>query len=393
MTDQQLNILIVIPVFNHGDTLGAVTRRAIATTIPVLVVDDGSTDNGYLNVEALDCELIRLSSNMGKGEAILAGIRFAMENGYDAVVTLDADGQHDPAEVVKLVEKAREWSWPAIVIGDRLMTQSSVPQSSHFGRSFSNFWVRLECGEDLSDTQSGMRIYPVEQLLELNLTRSRYDFEVEVLVKSAWAGISIASVPVSVHYPPGDQRVSHFDKLIDNWRLTRLHTSLLVQRLLPFSPKLLAASASPRSPKETISVKNPLKALKALCVENSSPFWLATAVWVGIFLGALPLLAAHTIAIIYVTHRLYLNKIAAVAASQFCMPPLVPVLCVEVGHFILHGELLFDLSWEKWGLEIHHRLFEWFIGSLLVGPVLGVIAGGIVYSAARRLNPGIEESV
>jgi uncharacterized protein (DUF2062 family) len=262
------------------------------------------------------------------------------------------------------------------------MVQDTVPGASHFGRAFSNFWVRLETGVDLSDTQSGMRLYPVKELLALRLLKTRYDFEIEVLVKIIWAGISARSVPVSVHYPPKEERISHFHKFIDNWRLTQLHTVLLCRRLLPVPHGKLSKEETRK--RGAIVVKNPFKTLGNLCRENASPFWLGVAVWLGIFLGALPLLACHTLIIIYVAHRLHLNKIAAVAASQFCMPPVVPVLCIETGYFLRKGEFILDLSWEKWLLEIHVRLFDWFLGSLLVGPLLGFAGAFLVYRLGRK---------
>lgn len=389
MTQQLLKTLIVIPVYNHGKTLASVTQLAIDTGYPVVVVDDGSTDNSHVEVQGLNCELIRIAENRGKGFAILTGTQYAAEHGFEAIVTIDADGQHDPMQIPRLIDRMTHNSWPVIVLGAREMVEESVPRSSHFGRAFSNFWVRIECGLDLSDTQSGMRLYPVQPLLQLELTRSRYDFEIEVIVKSVWAGVTVDSVPVSVHYPPGKERVTHFNKIIDNYRLTILHTLLVLRRLLPFRHKRLVGLESTENKKETVTVKNPIKALKKLCVENSSPFLLAVAVWIGVFLGALPLLAIHTIAIIYVSHRLHLNKVAAVAASQFCMPPVVPGLCVEVGHYILKGEFLTDLSWETWGLEAHHRLLDWLVGSLFVGPFLGFVGAAIVYVGSKRVQAGI----
>lgn len=103
-------------------------------------------------------------------------------------------------------------------------------------------------------------------------------------------------------------------------------------------------------------------------------------------MGALPLIACHTVAIIYVAHRVHLNKIAAVAASQFCMPPVVPVLCIQAGYFMQNGSLLLDFSWERWGLEAHYRLWDWLLGSLLVGPFLGLIGGIIVYIGSKLLH-------
>ena len=382
--DRKLKVLLVVPLFNHGETVAAVVRTALASGLDVLVVDDGSTDGGTREIEGLPCALLKFQANRGKGEAILAGAKEAKRLGFNAILTLDADGQHDPSEADLLIDEAESGRWPAIIIGSRQMVQETVPGASHFGRAFSNFWVRLECGFDLSDTQSGMRLYPVNELLSLKLVRSRYDFEIEALVKSAWAGVDVRSVDVSVHYPPADERISHFHKLKDNWRLTKLHTALVIRRLVPWPHHRLVEPEKTR--KERFIIKNPWLTLKDLCREHTSPFWLAAAVWLGLFLGALPLIACHTVAIIYVAHRFHLNKVAAVAASQFCAPPVVPVLCIETGYFLRTGQLILDLSWETWLLEIHHRLWDWFIGSLVVAPLLGLLGGVAMYWGASRVK-------
>lgn len=382
--DQKLKVLLVIPLFNHGETLLSVVQAALATELDVLVVDDGSTDDGLQEITGLPCECLCLPVNKGKGAAILAGAREAQRLEFDAILTLDADGQHDPSEAILLISEAKSGKWPAIVIGARRMVQDTVPGASHFGKVFSNFWVRLECGLDLSDTQSGMRLYPINELLSLKLVRSRYDFEIEALVKSAWAGVDVRSVDVSVHYPSADERISHFHKLKDNWRLTRLHTALVIRRLVPW-PHHRLVEHEKISQKRRLKIKNPWLTLKGLCREHTAPFWLATAVWLGLFMGALPLIFCHTIAIIYVAYRFHLNKVAAVAASQFCAPPIVPVLCIQTGHFLRTGELILDLSWETWLLEIHYRLWDWFLGSLVVGPLLGLLGGGVMYWRASKI--------
>jgi uncharacterized protein (DUF2062 family) len=109
------------------------------------------------------------------------------------------------------------------------------------------------------------------------------------------------------------------------------------------------------------------------------------AVWFGLFLGALPLIACHTIVIIYVACRFQLNKIAAVAASQFCMPPVIPALCIEVGYYLRTGDFLLDFSWDRWALEVDQRLWDWLLGSLLVGPLIGLVGGGLVYWFSRKV--------
>ena len=141
-----------------------------------------------------------------------------------------------------------------------------------------------------------------------------------------------------------------------------------------------------KEPEKPLVVKKPWQTLINICKESSSPFWLAVAVWFGVFLGALPLIACHTIAIIYVAYRFQLNKVAAVAASQFCMPPLVPALCIEVGYYLRNGEFLLDFSWDRWLLEIPQRLWDWFLGSLIVEPILGLVFATLVYWFSRKLH-------
>lgn len=378
-----MKTLIVIPLYNHTATVGQVTEAALATGLDVLVVDDGSTDGGTVAVSHLSCQTLGWAVNQGKGAAIMAAAAFAAEHNYEAIITVDADGQHDPADAMLLLVKARE-QWPAIIIGARQMEQENVPGLSRFGRDFSNFWVRLECGAELADTQSGLRLYPVAMLQFLGLTAKRYDFEIEVLVRAAWAGIPLLSAEVTVYYPPAGERISHFDKLRDNLRLGRIHTRLVITRLLPLHHRKMLPQE--KKERQRLVIGNPWQALKKLVREHSSPFWLALAVWLGIFMGALPILAGHTVAIIYVAHRLHINKVAAVAASNFCMPPVVPMLCIQAGYLFLHGELLLDFTKEKWLLEGHYRLLDWLVGSLVLGPLLGLVGGAVMYGAAYHVK-------
>ena len=382
-SDLQKSTLLVIPVYNHGSTLRQVVERALQAGWPVLVVDDGSTDCGPETLRRLNCQVHQLPSNQGKGVALLAGARQAAELGYRAMLTVDADGQLDPLEGRRLVEAAAD-QWPCLVIGARRMDTENVPKSSLFGRAFSNFWVRLESGLDLPDTQSGMRLYPVEELLELSVSCRRYDFEVESLVHLIWAGLPVLSAEISVYYPPPAERQSHFHQFRDNFRLTMLHTRLVLRALNPMPHR--NKNLQRRIEEFDVSVLHPVRLLKKLCLEHTSSLLLAVAVWMGIFLGALPLIAVHTVTIIYVTHRLHLNKVAAVAASQLCAPPLVPVLCIQAGYFMRHGEFLLDVSWEIAVVQLHQRLWEWLLGSLVVGPLLGLLGAGMCYLAISRLR-------
>ncbi len=220
-----MKICIVIPVYN-SPYIDEVVADVLACGHKLIVVDDGSDKEVVVNSK--DIELVRHPLNQGKGEAILSGAKRAKELGFDAIVTFDGDKQHLSSQISKLIAAYKEGT---ILIGNRNFESENVPDSSKFGRKFSNFWVFLETFKSLSDTQSGFRIYPID-ILELNVRNKRFDFEIEVLALHSYRGGEIFGVDVECYYPPHEERVTHFDKLHDNIRLTKAHTKLMLQRYL-----------------------------------------------------------------------------------------------------------------------------------------------------------------
>ncbi len=225
---------IVIPVYNHGGTVAEVARNACRQGFPVIVVDDGSNDATADQLQSVQgIKVLRHDQNRGKGAALITGMAEAAKIAEWAVC-LDADGQHDPAEMTALIQAIPAGQRP-IVIGRRAM-MASAPWTSRFGRKFSNFWVWASCGVHLDDTQSGFRIYPLPEALNLDVKARRYQYEVEVLAKATWAGIPIAEAPVGVSYPPGGKRISHFHPWRDFNRNSQTFTRLIVRRV--FTPRL-----------------------------------------------------------------------------------------------------------------------------------------------------------
>jgi len=133
-------------------------------------------------------------------------------------------------------------------------------------------------------------------------------------------------------------------------------------------------------------ILHPVRFFRRLSTEHSGAGELAAAVWVGIFLGALPIIPFGIAAIVCVSHRLHLNKLAGVAASNICIAPFVPLACVEVGYFLRHGRFL--LAYDRHVLldEIHFRLWEWLLGALVIGPILGLAGALLTYFAVRSLR-------
>jgi len=224
---------VIIPTYNHGRRVVAVVRQAMSLGLPIFVVDDGSTDDTATRLRSI-IGIHRLvhPQNRGKGAALLTGMRAAAEVA-DYAVTIDADGQHDPVDALKLMA-AIPAKRRAIVVGRRKM--ADAPWTSRQGRRFSNFWVRVSGGPTLSDSQSGFRIYPLPETLELGVVARRYQCEVEVLARAAWQGIPVKEATISADYGSALPRISHFHPFIDFMRNFGAFSRLIIRRV--FTPSL-----------------------------------------------------------------------------------------------------------------------------------------------------------
>lgn len=225
---------VVIPVYNHGQTVADVVRRACEWDLPVFVVDDGSTDDSFANIRSLPgIRILRYPHNRGKGAALILGMTAAAKVA-DWAICLDADGQHHPEQIgvfISAVSTGRR----RIVVGKR-SGMASAPWTSRFGRKFSNFWVRASGGPALTDSQSGFRMYPLPEVIYLKTRARRYQYEVEVLAKANWAGIATVEVPIHATYDPQVPRISHFKPWHDFWRNAGTFSRLIFRRI--FSPRL-----------------------------------------------------------------------------------------------------------------------------------------------------------
>jgi len=227
-----LRCAIVIPAYNHGAQVRKVVEKCLQFGLPVVVVDDGSTDStSDVLVSLSGVTVIRHKQNQGKGASLLTGfaavLRFA-----DWAVTIDADGQHDPEDILSLTQAVPARQRP-LVIGKREdMGHKNVPWTSRWGRRFANFWVWTSCGRWLSDSQSGFRVYPLPETLHLKTKAKRFQFEVEVLVRAVWSGIPIIEAPVHAIYGPPERRVSHFRPWLDFWRNAQTFSRLIATRIL-----------------------------------------------------------------------------------------------------------------------------------------------------------------
>lgn len=226
----------VIPTYNNPVTIRKVVERARSFNLPVLVVDDGSSPDGRAACEQLARDdlatVLRLPQNRGKGAAVKAGFRAAGELGFTHVIQVDADGQHDLSHVTEYVEASRK-APDALILGFPLYDESA-PRVRLIARKVTTFWVDLEVGAGrVKDALIGFRIYPLAPLARVNVRSNRMDFDVEIVVRLAWADVPIVNMPVRLRYlDPAEGGISHFRWFWDNLRFSWLHSRLCTLRCM-----------------------------------------------------------------------------------------------------------------------------------------------------------------
>src|SRR3972149_3427510 len=213
-------ICILIPAYNAQETLGSVLKKIDPLKGDIMVVDDGSSDETKRAALENGAQLLEHPFNLGKGAALRTGFQYALQKDYQVIITLDADGQHDPAEIPFLL-KIFQSVKPDILIASR---------AAEFGKMtfLRRFWNRLGvkavarlCHSDITDSQSGFRLIRTEVLKEVDLSTSRFETELELLVKACEKGVSVLSVPINTQKVDGTAS-SHFRPVADTWMLCKL---------------------------------------------------------------------------------------------------------------------------------------------------------------------------
>jgi glycosyltransferase involved in cell wall biosynthesis len=235
--DPALRPAILIPAYESAETVGGVARDARPCGLPIVVVDDGSTDGTATQAAAAGAEVVRHDANRGKGAALVTGMRHLAACGFTHALTMDADGQHLAREIPKLLAAARAEP-EAIVIGTRTIGGQAVASINLLGNRVANLAVRIAAGRSLGDTQSGFRVYPLAAVLRLPRCGERFEYETTVVIHAARAGVPIRSVDVDVYYPPIAERRSHYRKVVDTLRIIRAVAPLVLRRSRGGSPHL-----------------------------------------------------------------------------------------------------------------------------------------------------------
>ncbi|MBN8650273.1 MAG: DUF2062 domain-containing protein [Cytophagales bacterium] len=372
-------VCVIIPTYNNELTLEAVVKGVQTYCVDVIVINDGATDTTTSILQEIsDITVVNYSPNKGKGFALRQGFKKAIELGFDYAISIDSDGQHFADDLPAFIH-ALDANPQSLLIGERNMNQASVPGKSNFGRNFSNFWFWFETGTKLNDTQSGYRLYPVRRLQKFTFFTRKFEFEIEVLVRAAWAGIPVKEVPVKVFYAEPGKRISHFRPFKDFTRISILNTVLVTIALLYIKPRDFIRS---------LFTKAFWKDLWQKLINPAEPDYVkALSVGFGVLMGIVPIWGFQLVVAIALAFMLRLNKPLVIVAANISIPPMIPVILFlsHVTGTLWMGEEAVALSFnQEITLDlVKHSFMQYVLGAITLAIGAGVIFGLITYGVLR----------
>lgn len=326
----QLKVCVLIPVYNNAQTIASVIEDVKNYCAHILVVVDGSTDGSLEIVQQIPhIHILSYSPNKGKGIALRRGLLEAEKMGFKYAISIDSDGQHYAKDIPVFLNAIEEYP-DSLLVGARKMEGQNQAKKSSFANKFSNFWYFVDTLHSLPDTQSGYRLYPLKKVNRIFFVSSKYEFEVEVLVKATWRGIKVRPVEIDVYYPPAEERVSFFRPGRDFFRISVLNTYLLLMAIMYGHWMVILRALHPTTVKQFISRQffNP----------NESIYTKAASIGFGVFMGIVPIWGWQMIAAVFFSHLLKLNKGIVLLSSNISFPPFIPII---VYLSLLCGSFLF----------------------------------------------------
>jgi len=380
-TFDKLKVCVIIPTYNNAATIADVLNSVRQYTTNIIVVNDGSTDATakiLQRVKNAD-QIISYSPNQGKGWALRNGFKRAIELGYKYAITIDSDGQHFAKDLPIFIKKLQQ-EGSALIMGARNMnTAENVPGKSSFGNKFSNFWYKVETGITLPDTQTGYRLYPLEPISKMKFFSKKYEFEIEVIVRLAWAGVKVVSVPIAVYYPPAEERVSHFRPFKDFSRISVVNTTLVTICFLYIWPRNFL--------RFFFRNKNWKQDLKGILLRpGESPVTKANSIAFGGFMGVFPIWGFQLLVGIPMAHFMRLNKTLFIIAANISIPPMIPLivfLSYKLGKPLM-GARAVDISFgkqltlDKMWLNIEQYVYGAIVLSVITAVFLWLITFGFI---------------
>ena len=369
-----LNCCVIIPTYNNEKTSVKIINDTLEYTDKIIVVNDGTTDSTaeLLKPYESSITIIHQSKNFGKGIALRTAFKKALEMNYRYAITIDSDGQHFPADFVLFLDKI-EQEPDSLIIGARNMNSENVPGGSSFGNKFSNFWFWIETNIKIPDTQSGFRLYPISRMKKINYFTSRFEFEIEVIVKAAWKGIPVIPLPIQIYYAKVDERVTHFRPGKDFMRISILNVYFVILAFLWYRPMRFFRGLTPENIRAFVK--------KNFFNEKESITKKSLSVSVGIFFGIVPIWGYQLVTAIAVAYFLKLNKAIVILAANISIPIILPAILyasLKTGELITVQKSTITLK--NINLEnIKLNLYVYLTGACVLSIVLAMAMGISTY--------------
>lgn len=376
----QLGCVVLIPTYNNEKTIRKVIDDVRHFCKDIIVVNDGSTDGTHSILSDMQgiC-LISYKDNKGKGYALNLGLKHACKSGFRYAITIDSDGQHYASDIPVFIERIEEVP-DSLLIGARNLNAENMPSKNTFANKFSNFWYRVETLKKLSDTQSGYRLYPLYKIGDMKFFTTRYEFEIEIIVRAAWRGVNVENVPINVYYAPQEDRVSHFKPIMDFFRISLLNTVLVLCAMIFYYPVLFVKS---------LNISN----MKRYIINsNDSDLTIAMSMGWGVFCGVIPFWGYQMIFAAISAHFIKLNKVVAVIFSNISIPPMIPFILygsMVMGAWILNMDNIFTIktiSLESVGLSLKQYIVGSFVFAFVLGLIVFMISFLFISIFKRRCN-------
>ncbi|KQO34199.1 glycosyltransferase [Flavobacterium sp. Leaf82] len=366
------NFCVIVPTYNNHKTLKKVLDSILDFTSNIIIVNDGSTDTtNKILKQYSELTQIHHPRNIGKGRALRNGFRKAIEMHFEYAITIDSDGQHFASDIPNFIEEIQKQP-NSLLIGSRNMTQENVPKKSSFGNKFSNFWFKFETGIVLEDTQSGFRLYPLN-LIPKQFYTNKFEFEIEVIVRSAWKGIVVKNIPIQILYDPAE-RVSHFRPFKDFTRISILNTVLVLNALLYIKPRDFFRRAKKKGFKKFF--------LEDILESSDSNFKKSAAIALGIFIGISPFWGFQTVLLFTFAALFRLNKVIAYLASNVSFPPFIPLVIygsLKMGSYFVSNDVPLILDSSVTLDDIQKNATQYIVGSLILASILALSVGSVSY--------------
>lgn len=395
--------VVVAPIYNHAQTLADVLDRIARLNLPMVIINDGSTDDTAAVAEAwvrahpaAAATVLTHDVNCGKAAALRTGFAWAAQRSFTHAATIDTDGQLDPEQIPDLLAAAR-LSPHALVLGRRSAHTAGLPRANLVGWYTSALGLRVETQLTIPDSQCGLRVYPLALTERVYVRARRFGFEAEVIARAAWSGFGVREVPVECRYPKDHRRTSHFRPWLDGARGFFMHARLTLRRLNPWP--IRAVVAAPAEPDRAGMLRraplrdqfNPWTAWRDLRRSRLDQLFLAAACGIGTFMAALPLGGWQWVAALYAGLRLrvhFLPLIGGVALAYLGTGNYVQGIGLAIGHHVLHFTPppipCWPLAWSDFCRSSF--VLERVLGGVVVGFFLNWMTIGVLVLTFRRIS-------